>query len=37
MIRQPGSVICVIEGINITPLAIHAVPNGEKAVEALVI
>jgi len=37
MIRQPGSVICVIEGMNIPPLAIHAVPNGEKAVEALVI
>jgi FMN-dependent NADH-azoreductase len=25
------------EGMNIPPLAIHAVPNGEKAVEALVI
>jgi hypothetical protein len=25
------------EGTNIPPLAIHAVPNGEKAVEALVI
>jgi FMN-dependent NADH-azoreductase len=25
------------EGMNITPLAIYAVPNGEKAVEALVI
>lgn len=25
------------EGINIPPLAIYAVPNGEKAVEALVI
>ncbi len=26
-----------VEGMNIPPLAIHAVPNGEKAVEALVI
>jgi hypothetical protein len=25
------------EGMNIPPLATHAVPNGEKAVEALVI
>ena len=25
------------EGMNIPPLAIHAVPNGEKAVEALII
>jgi hypothetical protein len=25
------------EGMNIPPLAVHAVPNGEKAVEALVI
>lgn len=25
------------EGMNIPPLAIHAAPNGEKAVEALVI
>ncbi len=25
------------EGMNIPPLAIYAVPNGEKAVEALVI
>jgi FMN-dependent NADH-azoreductase len=25
------------EGMNIPPLAIHAVPNGEKAVETLVI
>ena len=25
------------EGMNIPALAIHAVPNGEKAVEALVI
>lgn len=25
------------EGMNIPPLAIHAVPNGEKAIEALVI
>jgi len=25
------------EGMNILPPAIHAVPNGEKAVEALVI
>ena len=25
------------EDMNIPPLAIHAVPNGEKAVEALVI
>jgi FMN-dependent NADH-azoreductase len=25
------------EGMNIPPLAIHAVPNGEKAAEALVI
>ena len=25
------------EGMNIPPLAIHAVPNGKKAVEALVI
>jgi hypothetical protein len=25
------------EGMNIPPLAIHAVPNGEKAVDALVI
>jgi len=24
------------EGMNIPPLAIHAVPNGEKAIEALV-
>ena len=37
MIRRLGSVICVIEGMNMPPLAIHAVPNGEKAVEALVI
>ena len=25
------------EGMNISPLAIHAVPDGEKAIEALVI
>ena len=25
------------EGMNIPPFAIHAVPNGEKAVETLVI
>ena len=25
------------EGMNIPPLAIHAVPDGEKAIEALVI
>jgi hypothetical protein len=24
------------EGMNIPPLALHAVPNGEKAIEALV-
>jgi len=30
MIQQLGSVICVIEGMNIPPLSIHAVPSGER-------
>jgi hypothetical protein len=34
---KPSPVAVRAEGMNISPLAIHGVPNREKAVEALVI